>query len=149
MSTNFAKTLVWKHDYDAKLWRHKQRTPNTNDHHMTLNETPMKNFCVRHCSSSTRKQFDAGERARKGLMWDIKLRKPVAAFALPLNSINDFKVRWFQIQTHFRCEFRCVLLWRPLWIEMKLTFCACLEGVKTVVEVFAVFFQTVDRFLIF
>jgi len=40
MSTNFAKTLVWKHEYDVKLWRHKQRTPNTNDHHMPLNETP-------------------------------------------------------------------------------------------------------------
>ena len=39
MSTNFTKTLVWKYDYDAKLWRHKQRTPNTNDHHMPLNET--------------------------------------------------------------------------------------------------------------
>jgi len=38
MSTNFAKTLVWKYDYDVKLWRHKQRTPNTNDHHMPLNE---------------------------------------------------------------------------------------------------------------
>jgi len=23
MSTNFAKTLVWKHEYDVKLWRHK------------------------------------------------------------------------------------------------------------------------------
>jgi len=50
MSTNFAKTLVWKHEYDVKLWRHKQCTPNTNDHHMPLNETtPMKIFCVRHC----------------------------------------------------------------------------------------------------
>jgi len=48
-------------------------------------------------SSLSRKQFDAGERARKGLMRDIKLRKSVAEFAL--NSINDFKVRWFQIQT--------------------------------------------------
>jgi len=40
MSTNFAKTLVWKHGNDVKLWRHKQRTPNTNTHHTTLNETP-------------------------------------------------------------------------------------------------------------
>ena len=49
--TNFAKTLVWKREYDVKLWRHKQRTPNTNDYHMPLNETPpMKIFCVRHCS---------------------------------------------------------------------------------------------------
>jgi len=40
MSTNFAKTLVWKQDYDVKLWRHKQHTPNTNDYPMPLNETP-------------------------------------------------------------------------------------------------------------
>ena len=49
MSTNFAKTLVWKQDYDVILWRHKQRTPNTNAYPMPLNETPpMKSFCVRH-----------------------------------------------------------------------------------------------------
>ena len=29
MSTNFAKTLVWKHGNDVKLWRHKQRTMTT------------------------------------------------------------------------------------------------------------------------
>jgi len=40
MATNFAKTLVWKHEYDVKLWRHKEHTPNANDHHMSLNETP-------------------------------------------------------------------------------------------------------------
>jgi len=43
MSTNFSKTLVWKHEYDVKLWRHKERTPNTNDHRMPLNETPHEN----------------------------------------------------------------------------------------------------------
>ena len=49
MSTNFAKTLVWKHEYDVNLWHHKQRTPNTNDHHVPLNELlPMKIFCLRH-----------------------------------------------------------------------------------------------------
>jgi len=32
VSTNLAKMLDWKHEYDVKLWRHKQRTPNTNDH---------------------------------------------------------------------------------------------------------------------
>jgi len=47
MSTNFAKKLVWKHECDVKLWRHKQRIPNTNDHRMPPNETPMKIFCVR------------------------------------------------------------------------------------------------------
>ena len=41
---NFAKTLVWKHENDVKLWRHKDRTPNTNDHHMTLNEPPQWRF---------------------------------------------------------------------------------------------------------
>jgi len=44
------KTLVWKQDYDVKLWCHNQRTPNTNDYPMPLNETyPIKIFCVRHC----------------------------------------------------------------------------------------------------
>jgi len=55
MSTNFAKTMVWK--YSTKLWRHKQRTPNTNDHDMPLNEPPpMKNFCVRHCTNHRKLQ---------------------------------------------------------------------------------------------
>jgi len=44
MSTNFAKTLVWKHEYDVKLWRHKDCTPQTNDHHTLLNEPPHENF---------------------------------------------------------------------------------------------------------
>jgi len=38
MSKNFAKTLVWKYEYDVKWWRHKERTPNTNDYHMPLKE---------------------------------------------------------------------------------------------------------------
>jgi len=37
MSTNFAKTLVSKQDYDVKLWRHKQRTTNTYDYPMSTN----------------------------------------------------------------------------------------------------------------
>jgi len=44
VSTNFAQTSVWKHEYDVKLWRHKQRSSNTNDHRMPLNETPHKSF---------------------------------------------------------------------------------------------------------
>ena len=44
MSTNFAKTLVWKQDYNVILWRYKQRTPNTNDYPMPLNETPHEKF---------------------------------------------------------------------------------------------------------
>jgi len=34
----------WKHEYDFTLWRHKQRTPNTNDHHMPLNNPTHDNF---------------------------------------------------------------------------------------------------------
>jgi len=49
MSTNFAKTLVWKQDYDVKVWRHNQRTPNTNLPYATEWTLPMKIFCVRHC----------------------------------------------------------------------------------------------------
>jgi len=48
MSTNFAKTLVWKHGNDVNCWRHKQRTPNTNDHHVTLNQPSINIFCVPH-----------------------------------------------------------------------------------------------------
>jgi len=44
VSTNFAETLVWKHESGVKLWCHKQRTPNANDHHMPLNETPHETF---------------------------------------------------------------------------------------------------------
>jgi len=40
MSTNTAKTLVLKHEYAVKLWRHKQRTLKTNDHLVPLNEPP-------------------------------------------------------------------------------------------------------------
>jgi len=60
VSTNFAKTLVWKHANDVKLWRHKQRTPNANDHHMTLNHhhyQPMKIFCLRHWFLFTLQNF--------------------------------------------------------------------------------------------
>ena len=38
MSPNLARTLVWEHENDVKVWRHKQCTPN--DHHMTLNQNP-------------------------------------------------------------------------------------------------------------
>ena len=41
-SANIAKTLVWKTWIWVKLWRHRQRTPNTNDHHMPLNDPPWK-----------------------------------------------------------------------------------------------------------
>jgi len=36
MSTNFAKTLVCKREYDVILWRHKQRVSSKNDQHTPL-----------------------------------------------------------------------------------------------------------------
>ena len=39
VSTNFAKTLVCKREYDVILWRHKQRVSSNNDHHMPLLHT--------------------------------------------------------------------------------------------------------------
>jgi len=44
MSTNFAKTLVWKHVNDVKLWRHKQRTQNTNGHLWPWTKPPQWKF---------------------------------------------------------------------------------------------------------
>jgi len=40
VSTNFAKMLVMKNEYDVTMRHHKQSTPNANDHHMLLNENP-------------------------------------------------------------------------------------------------------------
>ena len=38
-STNFAKTLVCKREYDVILWRHHQRISSNNDHHTPLFNT--------------------------------------------------------------------------------------------------------------
>jgi len=38
-STNFAKTLDWKREFNVAVWRHKQRTPSNNDHHTPLHFT--------------------------------------------------------------------------------------------------------------
>jgi len=38
------KRWFGKHEYDVKVWCHKQRTPNTNDTHMPLNESPKWKF---------------------------------------------------------------------------------------------------------
>ena len=35
------QNFAWKHEYDVKIGRHKQHTPNANDHHMPLNVTPL------------------------------------------------------------------------------------------------------------
>jgi len=53
MSTNFAKTLVWKHDYDVKLWCHEQRTPNTNDYLCHWMKPPHENFLLTPLNSHT------------------------------------------------------------------------------------------------
>jgi len=34
------QNVVWKREYDVKLWRYKQQTPNTKDQHMPVNEPP-------------------------------------------------------------------------------------------------------------
>jgi len=39
VSTNFAKTLICKREYDVILWRHKQRISNNNDHKTPLFNT--------------------------------------------------------------------------------------------------------------
>jgi len=49
VTTNFAKTLVWKHEYDVKLWHHKQRTPVQMTTTCYWVKPPMKIFRVRHC----------------------------------------------------------------------------------------------------
>jgi len=42
--TNFTITLVWKREYDVNMLCHKQRTPNTNDHHMLTEPPPNEDF---------------------------------------------------------------------------------------------------------
>ena len=65
MSTNFGKTLVWKHEYEVKLCRHKRRTPNTNDQHMPVNETPHEIFFAYATASGTRTSSCFGAMDRK------------------------------------------------------------------------------------
>jgi len=51
MSKKFTKMLAWKHENDVKFRGHKEHTPNTNYHHMRLNELPsMKCFRILHCA---------------------------------------------------------------------------------------------------
>jgi len=70
MSTKFAKTLVWKHEYNIELWRHKQRKPNTNDHHMPLIEPPWKfsAYATDHNYGAT-----SGSHACRDCVWPIIL----------------------------------------------------------------------------
>jgi len=39
VSTNFAKTFLWKHKHDVKLWCQKQHTPSKNEQHTSLKNT--------------------------------------------------------------------------------------------------------------
>jgi len=57
VTTNFTKTLIWKHEYYVKLWRDKQPIPNTNNHnhHMRLNKIPPWKFSA--YANSTNKCF--------------------------------------------------------------------------------------------
>jgi len=49
MPTNFAKTLVWKHEYDVKLWRQKSAHQIKMTTICQWMNPHMKIFCVRHC----------------------------------------------------------------------------------------------------
>jgi len=77
MSTNFAKPT-----YDVKLWRHKQRTPNTNDHLMTLNNPP-KDICLRRSLQSPPKIHDNRWRSEQKPIYKMKvlryLKAPVSS----------------------------------------------------------------------
>ena len=57
MSTNFAEMLGWRREYDVKSWHPKQRTPNTNDHHIPLNEIPPWKFSAYAADWSARPRF--------------------------------------------------------------------------------------------
>jgi len=58
VSTNFAKTLVWKHEYDVKeivtsqTAHTKYKWPPCH----SMKPAPMKNFCERHCSCGNAKR---------------------------------------------------------------------------------------------
>jgi len=110
MLTNFVKTLVWKHGNDVKLWRHKQRTPNAHDHHMTLNQNPpIKLFCVRHC------------------YFTIKGTTSMASME------NDFRdsfictlwMRWSECLTACKLNFICLKQWRAIGLHLRVNIMAC------------------------
>jgi len=91
MSRNFAKTLVWKHGNDVKLWRYKQCTSNTNDHHMTLNQTaPRENF-LRTPLSMTQKLLHLRHHSQKIRNPDHKVffRVQARTLANPLELLNS------------------------------------------------------------
>jgi len=62
VSTNFAKTLGWKHEYDVKLWRYKECSPNTVLMTTICNwmKPRMKIFCARHWVAVTEKYICNG-----------------------------------------------------------------------------------------
>jgi len=112
MSTNFAKTLVWKQDYDVILWRHKQRTPNTNDYPMPLNETrPMKSFCVRHWAHQWHLDWDTpAELYAWCISWNLE------SWGVGMHFMQRIwykgKVRWCQNVSRWALKLRkasCVL----------------------------------------
>jgi len=104
VSTNFAKTFVWKHEYDVKLWRHQQGTPNTNDHHMPLSETPFmtQELDRNHCIHGRPQKFFQGEQCRY-----FAYPFQVADDAMPMNvhqTLNPFypiSLCWLNLESQF------------------------------------------------
>jgi len=97
VSTNFAKTLVWKHLYDVKLWRHKHRTANTMSTICHLMKPSMKIFCARHCvlimpegfpTSFHESQFDRWSSRMLSIVWICS--KHVGCFLCLLNRTDCY-----------------------------------------------------------
>ena len=81
MSTNFG----WKHEYDVKLWCHKHRTSNTNDHCLPLNETPHENFLRTPLGAKTLSFFSlspSGDRLWQGRLVPTLTDRPEEAGAM-------------------------------------------------------------------
>ena len=135
MSTNFAKALVWKHKCNVILWRQKQRTPNTNYHHICHWMKPlMKMFCVRHCIAFTHfnHKFHEQSQARSHhwaavdlvsspcgtLVWLASQTQPRASQIEIWNTINQwsFCQTWeFQAPLHIRSAPLLQTFWTVHW----------------------------------
>jgi len=116
VSTNFAKTLVWKHEYDVQLWHHEQWTRNKNDHHMPLNEPlPHEIFlCMPLLVLVVQMKFSLNKRVwtvflKVEKQWDLsKLKTQVVTLSL-INanslycSLWHTALRWHQVVHDIDC----------------------------------------------
>jgi len=107
MSTNFAKALVWKHEYDVNLWRHKQRTVNANDHHMPLNEnSPWKfsAYAIEFVQKTALEMFMMGISERSEIGFTFR-----KYYCFPAHVISFHSVR-VTSESYHRCQFTYVSL---------------------------------------